>query len=227
MSDLLIRPANSEDLPRLTVIYNHYVINTPITFDLEPYTVERRMTWFQQFATTGSHRLLVAEVDGMVVGYAGTTRFRPKPAYDTTVETTIYLSSEAAGKGIGSSYMLRSLSHWPMRTSIASWLDIPYPTTRPRRCMTVRLSVAAAFSMKTAASSVATGMSPGQSDPCGWKGSDPRSMPFEILHCPFVLPGFVHGGERSQIATLAGFSDFSCASRAGIRPISIYGSYEI
>ncbi len=102
MSDMLIRPANSEDLPRLTVIYNHYVINTPITFDLEPYTVERRLPWFQQFATTGRHRLLVAEVDGLVVGYAGTTRFRPKPAYDTTVETTIYLSSEAAGKGIGS-----------------------------------------------------------------------------------------------------------------------------
>ena len=102
MSDLVIRPANSEDLPRLTEIYNHYVKNSPITFDLEPYTVERRLPWFQQFAGTGRHRLLVAEVDGLVVGYAGTTRFRPKPAYDTTVETTIYLSSEAAGKGIGS-----------------------------------------------------------------------------------------------------------------------------
>src|ERR1700748_2780135 len=102
MSDVLIRPANSEDLPRLTVIYNHYVVNTPITFDVEPYTVERRMGWFQQFAGTGRHRLLVAEGDGLVAGYAGTTRFRPKPAYDTTVETTIYLSSEASGKGIGS-----------------------------------------------------------------------------------------------------------------------------
>jgi phosphinothricin acetyltransferase len=102
MSDVLIRPANSEDLPRLTEIYNHYVVNTPITFDLEPYTVDRRKPWFEQFATAGRHRLLVAEVDGLVVGYAGTTRFRPKPAYDTTVETTIYLSSEAAGKGIGS-----------------------------------------------------------------------------------------------------------------------------
>src|ERR1051325_184374 len=89
MSDLRLRPAVRDDLPRLTEIYNHYVIHTPITFDLEPYTVERRVTWFEQFALTGRHRLLVAEENGLVIGYAGTTQFRVKPAYDTTVETTI------------------------------------------------------------------------------------------------------------------------------------------
>ena len=44
-----IRPADRADLPRLTEIYNHYVIHTPVTFDLEPYTVERRAAWFEQF----------------------------------------------------------------------------------------------------------------------------------------------------------------------------------
>src|SRR5215471_12141245 len=83
-SDLLIRPAILPDLPRLTEIYNHYVIHTPITFDLEPKTVEARRSWFEQFAPTGRYRLLVAEEKGAVGGYAGTTRFRPKAAYDTT-----------------------------------------------------------------------------------------------------------------------------------------------
>lgn len=78
MNDVIIRPAKLEDLPRLTEIYNHYVVNTPITFDLEPYTVERRLTWFEQFSTTGRHRLLVAEFDDVVIGYAGTTRFQSK-----------------------------------------------------------------------------------------------------------------------------------------------------
>jgi len=96
-----IRPARHDDLPRLTEIYNHYVIHTPITFDLEPYTVERRAAWFAQFALTGRHRLLVAEYNGQVVGYAGTTQFRVKPGYDTTVEKTVYSSHEAVGKGIG------------------------------------------------------------------------------------------------------------------------------
>jgi phosphinothricin acetyltransferase len=102
MADISIRPAVLSDLPRLTEIYNHYVVNTPVTFDIEPYTVEKRETWFSQFRPLGLHRLLVAEENGSVLGYAGTTRWRPKAAYDTTVETTIYCASEAIGKGTGS-----------------------------------------------------------------------------------------------------------------------------
>jgi phosphinothricin acetyltransferase len=102
MPDISIRPAGPGDLPRLTEIYNHYVVHTPVTFDIEPYTVERRETWFSQFRLAGRHRLLVAEESGSVIGYAGTTRWRPKAAYDTTVETTIYCAADALGKGIGS-----------------------------------------------------------------------------------------------------------------------------
>lgn len=99
--DVRIRPAERDDLARLTEIYNYYVVHTPVTFDVEPYTVERRESWFAQFGDTGRHRLLVAEENGVVVGYAGTTRFRPKAAYETTVETTIYCDANATGKGIG------------------------------------------------------------------------------------------------------------------------------
>jgi phosphinothricin acetyltransferase len=102
MSDISIRPAVRADLPRLTEIYNHYVVHTPVTFDVEPYTVERREAWFSQFAASGRYRLFVAEENGSVVAYAGTTRFRPKAAYETTVETTIYCDQRAIGKGIGS-----------------------------------------------------------------------------------------------------------------------------
>jgi phosphinothricin acetyltransferase len=102
MADIVIRGAIRGDLPRLTELYNYYVVHTPITFDQEPYTVEQRETWFSQFGATGRHRLLVAEQDGRVLGYAGTTRFRPKAAYETTVETTIYCAQQAIGKGIGS-----------------------------------------------------------------------------------------------------------------------------
>jgi len=101
MGEIRIRPAEPRDLPRLTEIYNYYVVNTPVTFDVEPYTVERRQAWFDLFAPTGRYRLLVAERDGDVIGYAGTTRFRLKAAYETTVETTIYCAPDAVGKGIG------------------------------------------------------------------------------------------------------------------------------
>jgi phosphinothricin acetyltransferase len=101
MSGVEIRLAERRDVSRLTEIYNYYVVNTPVTFDVEPYSVERRQGWFEQFAPTGRHRLLVAESETNVLGYAGTTRFRPKAAYETTVETTIYCAPEAVGKGIG------------------------------------------------------------------------------------------------------------------------------
>jgi phosphinothricin acetyltransferase len=98
----VIRPAQGGDLHRVTEIYNHYVVHTPVTFDIEPHSVEQRARWFEQFALQGRYRLLVAEDGDRIVGYAGTTRFRPKAAYETTVETTIYCDPAAVGKGIGS-----------------------------------------------------------------------------------------------------------------------------
>jgi phosphinothricin acetyltransferase len=102
MPEIWIRPAAESDLPRLTEIYNYYVTNTPVTFDVEPYTVEQRKLWFSQFGATGRYRLMAAEENGLVLGYAGTMRFRPKAAYETTVETTIYCAQDAIGKRIGS-----------------------------------------------------------------------------------------------------------------------------
>ena len=101
MSSLLTRPARHDDLPRLTEIYNHSVLHSPATFDLEPKTVDERAEWFAQFAENGRHRLVVAEENGIVLGYAGTTRFRAKPAYSRTVETTIYCAPEAVGRRVG------------------------------------------------------------------------------------------------------------------------------
>jgi phosphinothricin acetyltransferase len=97
----VIRPAEERDLPRLTDIYNHYVETTAVTFDVDPYDVENRRPWFAQFAPRGPYRLFVAERAGVVDAYAGTTPFRPKRAYDTTVEATIYCAPGATGQGLG------------------------------------------------------------------------------------------------------------------------------
>lgn len=96
-----IRPARPEDLAPLTALYNYYIEQTPITFDLEPYTPEGRRPWFDQFAETGRHRLLVATQGDALLGYAGCHGFRSKAAYDPSIETTIYLAHDAVGKGLG------------------------------------------------------------------------------------------------------------------------------
>lgn len=101
MAEVKIRPATRDDLPRLTEIYNYYVVNTPITFDLEPVTVAQRTRWFEEHAGAKRHRLFVAEDSGAVVGWAGTGPFRDRAAYDTSVETSIYCANDATGRGIG------------------------------------------------------------------------------------------------------------------------------
>lgn len=97
-----VRAGRSDDVPALTAIYNHFVEHTHVTFDLEPFSVDARREWFGHYAGTGRHRLLVAEVDGTVVGYATSGRFRDKAAYDPSVETTVYCAPDAVGRGAGS-----------------------------------------------------------------------------------------------------------------------------
>jgi phosphinothricin acetyltransferase len=101
MAEIRVRPALRSDLPRITEIYNYYVVNTPITFDLEPVRAEERGHWFDEHSDGARYRLFVAEEGTRVLGYAGTSRFRDKAAYDTSVETTIYCAAEATGRGIG------------------------------------------------------------------------------------------------------------------------------
>ena len=96
-----IRPGESADLAALVRIYNHYITETPITFDTESYSIGARTQWFTQFAATGPYRLLVAELDRDVIGYASSVRFKPKPAYATSVETTVYIDPRYVGRGFG------------------------------------------------------------------------------------------------------------------------------
>ena len=94
-----IRPAALSDLPAIAGLYNHYVERSACTFDVEPFSVEARRPWLDQFGGTGRHRLLVAE-EGRLLGYAGSLRFRDKRAYETSIETTVYVSPADHGKGI-------------------------------------------------------------------------------------------------------------------------------
>jgi phosphinothricin acetyltransferase len=97
-----LRSAVPEDLPALTAIYNHYIVHTTITFDLQPYEAAARRGWFDDHSSSGRHRLIVAaDADNIAIGYASSSRWRPKAAYDTTVESSVYCRPDAVGRGIG------------------------------------------------------------------------------------------------------------------------------
>ena len=97
-----IRPAELADVPALVDLYNHYIATTAITFDIEPVTVTTRTEWFHHYAPTGRHRLLVAHDGDALLGYASTSPFAVKAAYETSVEVTVYTAHDQQRRGVGS-----------------------------------------------------------------------------------------------------------------------------
>jgi phosphinothricin acetyltransferase len=104
---VLIRPGQAVDLTRINDIYNHYVRETPITFDIEPITTAQRTEWFGHYDLVGRHRLLVAAGNDRVLGYATSSPWHARPAYETSVETSVYLAPDATGRGIGTALYSR------------------------------------------------------------------------------------------------------------------------
>ncbi|HYT13014.1 MAG TPA: GNAT family N-acetyltransferase [Candidatus Nitrosopolaris sp.] len=98
---IAVRQATERDLAQLNDIYNRYVVETHFTFDIEPMTLDARREWFMHHSSAGRHRVVVGLSDSAVIGYACSSRWRPKPAYETSVETSIYVAPDAVGRGIG------------------------------------------------------------------------------------------------------------------------------
>ena len=98
--EVVLRAATAADLPALAAIYNDAVATSVATFDVEPQPPE---LFADRVASTrpGDH-VVVAEVGGGVVGMAYAAAYRPRPAYDGTRETSVYLAGDARGRGLGS-----------------------------------------------------------------------------------------------------------------------------
>lgn len=99
-SPLQLRHAAAEDAVRIAAIYNHYVANTVITFELDPVPVEEMAARVGEVHAQGLP-WLVAEAGDAVLGYAYAMRWRARAAYRHSVESSIYLAPEAVGRGIG------------------------------------------------------------------------------------------------------------------------------
>jgi phosphinothricin acetyltransferase len=95
-----LRTAREDDAAALTMIYNHYIRDTIITFEEVPIGADEMG---QRMADVASGGLpwLVATDDDRVIGYAYATPWRPRTAYRFAVESTIYLAPDLLGNGIG------------------------------------------------------------------------------------------------------------------------------
>ncbi|WP_188701559.1 arsinothricin resistance N-acetyltransferase ArsN1 family B [Silvimonas iriomotensis] len=96
---MLIRPVVASDAQAICDIYNHYVINTAISFEQNPVTATEMVRRIEDIG--GKYPWLVAETEAGIVGYAYATVWRGRPAYKHTVESTIYLRADTLRGGIG------------------------------------------------------------------------------------------------------------------------------
>jgi L-amino acid N-acyltransferase YncA len=97
---LNIRDARVDDAEAIASIYNHYVLTTSISFE-ETEVAAIDMAARVADVQAGGLPWLVAEIDGVIAGYAYASKWRVRHAYRFSAETSVYLAHEAAGKGIG------------------------------------------------------------------------------------------------------------------------------
>ncbi|WP_073586640.1 GNAT family N-acetyltransferase [Vibrio quintilis] len=95
-----IREVRPEDAGEFVNIYNHYVENTTITFEEAGISAEMMRQRIEKVAGAGLP-WLVAESDGVVIGYAYVSPWHSRSAYRFTVESSVYVSLDARGKGTG------------------------------------------------------------------------------------------------------------------------------
>ncbi|MBN7815048.1 GNAT family N-acetyltransferase [Algoriphagus pacificus] len=101
---LIIRPAIADDIPAILEINNFEILNTTVNYDYEPKSLEFQTNWFYDKKAAG-FPILVAEEENQLLGFATYGTFRPKPAYQFTVEHSVYISQGHRGKGIGKQLM--------------------------------------------------------------------------------------------------------------------------
>lgn len=104
----MIRNVRPEDAEAIASIYNEYVLHSVITFDTEPVTAVAMRS--QIASISAGHPYFVYEENGVVKGYCYAHTWKEKAAYQYAWETTLYLSPDVQGRGIGTQLMKRLIS---------------------------------------------------------------------------------------------------------------------
>ncbi len=111
--EMLIRDAVEADLTAIVAIYNSTIACRSVTADLEPVSVESRLTWFHHH-TPDKRPLWVMEINGAIAGWLGFQNFySARRAYDITAEISIYIAAPYRRQGIGRKLLQHAIAQSP------------------------------------------------------------------------------------------------------------------
>ncbi|MDR1258464.1 MAG: GNAT family N-acetyltransferase [Tannerellaceae bacterium] len=105
-----IRKATPDDAPAICNIYNYYIENTAVTFETTPLPESVMRQRMAEVIGSG-YSFYVGEADGKIIGYYYTQCWKNRSAYTSTMEESIYLDKDEAGKGYGSRMFEHLLAH--------------------------------------------------------------------------------------------------------------------
>jgi phosphinothricin acetyltransferase len=94
-----VRLARPDDAAAVRAIYNVEVLESTVTFDLVPRTLEEQRAWLTAHA--GAHPAIIATDADEVIGFGSLSPYRDRPAYSTTVEDSVYVQRDRRGGGVG------------------------------------------------------------------------------------------------------------------------------
>ena len=98
----LIRASQDADLPEITAIYAHHVLHGTGTFEIDPPSLADMIARRADVLSKALPYLVAVDSGtGRVLGFAYCTWFKPRPAYRFSAEDSVYIASDAHGKGLG------------------------------------------------------------------------------------------------------------------------------
>jgi phosphinothricin acetyltransferase len=102
---LRIRKALIDDVKGINEVYNEAILKTNATFDTKEKKLDEQMVWFENHGP--KNPIIVAENDGLILGWAALSKYDKKCAYSNTAEISLYVKQEFQGQGIGKKLMNR------------------------------------------------------------------------------------------------------------------------
>ena len=93
---MTVRTATHADAPAIAAIYNAGIEDRTATFETRQRTAAEVAVWMD-----GVHPVVVVERDGIVVGFADTTAYRPRDCYAGVAEFGVYVARGQRGRGVG------------------------------------------------------------------------------------------------------------------------------